>query len=199
MCQCVKYFNDPNSNVYVASLDASKAFDGVNHFKLFTTLVQTGLPKSVVDIIINWYSKLSATVRWNGQNSTSSFPVLSGVRQGGILSPILFNVYINCMITNLRKLDYGCHVHNIFIGCIIYADDLLLLSASVAVLQLMLNTCGDIGSILGINFNAMKSSCIIFGSSKCMTPEPMNISNCRIEWVDRIKYLGVTLTAGKKV
>jgi len=81
--QCVEYFNDRSSNVHIASLDASKAFDRINHYKLFTTLTRAGLPKFFVDTIVNWYTKVSVIVRWNGCNSLS-LAVLSGVRQGGI-------------------------------------------------------------------------------------------------------------------
>ena len=108
---CIQYFNEHGSNVYVASLDASKAFDRVNHFKLFTTLIHCGLPISVIDLIVNWYGKLSVVVRWNGSDS-SALCISSGVRQGGILSPIMFNLYVNCMITGLRESNNGCHVKN---------------------------------------------------------------------------------------
>ena len=56
---------------------------------------------------------------------------LSGVRQGGILSPILFNLNVNTILFTIGKLDLGCHVYNIFLGFIMYADDFLLISASV--------------------------------------------------------------------
>ena len=74
--------------------------------------------------------KLFIVVRWNGCDS-APLKISSGVRQGGILSPVLFNLYSNSFITSLRKLNMGCHIGDIFMGCIIYADDLLLLSASV--------------------------------------------------------------------
>src|SRR5207245_1382683 len=88
----IEHFNNGNSNVFIASLDASKAFDRVNHYKLFSTLMKRGLPSMFINIIINWYTKLYAVVRWKDQFS-SMFKVFSGVRQGGILSPILFNTY----------------------------------------------------------------------------------------------------------
>ena len=121
---------------------------------MFCTLYDKGLPRAFIDIIVMWYSNLYAVVCWNG----FPFAVTSGVRQGGILSPILFNLYVNCIITSLKHLDYGCHMYNAFIGCIMYADDLLLLSASILDLQAMLNECECIGSLLSIQFNSMKSN-----------------------------------------
>ena len=52
------------------------------------------------------------------------FVVRSGVRQGGILSPILFNVYVNDLVNNLVDKDCGCHVGLVFFGCFIYTDDI---------------------------------------------------------------------------
>jgi len=196
--QVVEYFNNRGSNVYIASLDASKAFDRVNHFKLFAILIKAGLPSNFVSIIVNWYSKLFVIVRWNGYNS-APLSVLSGVRQGGILSPILFNVYVNCIIRTLRREGRGCHIHNVFLGCIMYADDLLLLSASVLDLQKMLDSCGSVGGDLGIKFNCKKSACMLIGPDKLGRIEPMIISGSQVQWVDKIKYLGITLSSAKRL
>ena len=142
----------------MASLDASIAFDRVNHFKLFSTLIKKGLPKIVVKIIVNWYSKLFVVIRWNDYDSIP-LTVLSGVRQGGILSLILFNMYVDCIIIALRKSDYGCHLRHLYVGCFLYADDLILLSASIYDLQKMLDICSKTGNELGLNFNA-KEVCV---------------------------------------
>jgi hypothetical protein len=158
--------------------------------------MRAGLPRVFVDVISNWYQKLSVVVRWNGCDS-SPLRVLSGVRQGGILSPILFNLYVNCFLTSLRKCGLGCHIQGIYIGCIMYADDLLLLSASVLDLQSMLDKCGCIGQDLDINFNCCKSKCMIIGPHKVSKILPMSISNAMIEWVDSIKYLGIVIKSDK--
>jgi len=60
-------------------------------------------------------------------------------RQGGVLSPAWFNIYIRCVIDSLVKSDLGCHVYDVYVGYLMYADDIILLSASVVHLQSMLD------------------------------------------------------------
>jgi len=61
----------------------------------------------------------------------------SGVRQGSCLSPGIFCVFMNAFIVNLRQSDSGCHILNMYYGCLLYADDIVLLSPSIKGLQLM--------------------------------------------------------------
>jgi len=79
-------------------------------------------------------------VRWNDVIS-QSFNVKAGVRQGSLLSSSLFNVFVNVFISKLRNAGFGCIVNRTYIGCILYADDIILLSATVTGLQSMLDTC----------------------------------------------------------
>ena len=64
-----KHFTDRGSSIQISSLDIRKASDRVNHFKLYKSLLEVGVPVIIVDVICNWYSKLYYAVRWNGQLS----------------------------------------------------------------------------------------------------------------------------------
>jgi len=188
--QTIDYFTKQGSDVFLVSLDASKAFDRVNHVKLYTILNNSKVPKVFIRTIINWYSKLSANVKWNDCFS-DIFYICSGVRQGGILSPLLFNVYVNIMITRLRSSDFGCKLHHYYVGCIMYADDLILISASIINLQCMLDICTFTSHELGIKFNGLKSNCIHIGPSRIKFKPVLLVDNQIISWSDKIKYLGV--------
>jgi len=70
-----------------------------------------------------------------------------GVRQGGVLSPILFSIHVDDLIGELRNSGYGIYIGRLFVGCILYADDdILLLSSSCYSLQSMLNVCVEFGN-----------------------------------------------------
>ena len=79
--------------MHVAFLDAAKAFNGVNRQKLITKLTQRDVPKYLLRVICNEFNNQTVCVRW-GSTYSAFFPVRNGVKQGGKLSPLLFNVYM---------------------------------------------------------------------------------------------------------
>jgi len=75
----------------VTFLDASKAFDSVNHFTLFNKLLANGMPIYLIHIIAFWYQHQNMSVKW-GNVASTTFTVTNVVKQGGIMSPLLFNI-----------------------------------------------------------------------------------------------------------
>ena len=74
---------------------------------------------------------------------SGSFSVKNGVRQGAILSPSLFCVYLDTLLLKLRDAGVGCHIGGEFLGAFGYADDVTLLAPSRQALQIMLDICED--------------------------------------------------------
>ena len=127
-------------NIYMCFLDASKAFDRVNHRVLFNTLRSRGVPNYLIRILLFWYTKQKFHVRW-GNTLSSPFSVSNGVRQGGILSPYLFNVYMDKLSMMLNTHDAGCYAGNLKVNHLMYADDVVIIAPSASGLQSLLNIC----------------------------------------------------------
>jgi len=132
----VRHFTNGNSTVNQCALDMSKAFDVVNHFALFMKCMNCNVPIALLNILVNWYGMCTAVVRWDNVFS-DVIRLQCGVRQGGVLSPVLFTVYVNDVIMALSASGYGYYFHGMFVGCFMYADDLLLLYPSLCDLQLI--------------------------------------------------------------
>ena len=142
--EVISHYNSRNSSVYACLLDASKAFDRLNHGKLFTLLVERGLPAIVIRFLIDSYTRQVTFIKWNSEKS-SAVPMLNGVKQGGVLSPVLFCIYMDELIGRLERSGVGCKMGNKFYGGFGYADDLKILCPSIGGLQKMLNICEAFG------------------------------------------------------
>ena len=92
--QAISQYNTHGSPVFAAFLDAFKAFDKVNHYILFKKLSEDNAPEIFVKLLANWYSRQLLCVRW-GTTYSKFFTVSNRVKQGSILSPFLFAVYMN--------------------------------------------------------------------------------------------------------
>jgi exonuclease III len=192
----VDYFTAAGSVVNLCALDMSKAFDKVNHSLMFMKLMDRCVPAAVINVLVHWYGMCNAVVRWNGALSYV-FQLQCGVRQGGVLSPVLFALYVDSLIENLRVSGYGCHFGDLFLGCVMYADDLLLLSASLLDLQRMIDVCYAEAELLDMVFNVKKSKAIRVGRNCRRDIEHVNVNGCKLQFVDEIKYLGWHIVSDK--
>jgi hypothetical protein len=159
--ETLELYRRNRSTVYCTMLDATKAFDRVEYCKLVRLLLKKNVPLIIVRILLHMYLFHFAKVSWNG-TSSSSFRVLNGVRQGAILSPVLFCVYFDTLLTSLSKAGLGCHVGSFFVGALAYADDVVLLAPSASAMRRMLLICDDYAAQFNVVFcvNASKSKCL---------------------------------------
>ena len=98
--EVTSHYLQNQSDVYACMLDATKTFDNVSFTKLFVLLFKRDIPSIILRVILDLYTSQSVAASWNGCTS-NPFSVTNGVRQGGVLSPILFNVYMDESIDKL--------------------------------------------------------------------------------------------------
>ena len=162
--EVIAYHINNGSDVFSCAIDMQKAFDRVDLTKLFTKLLQRPIPVLIVHILFHLYFNVNLRVLWNGAYS-ANFCSLNGVKQGGILSPYLFSIFINDLLLALELNNEGCRDGHEFFGCIAYADDILLLASSITALRRMLDICSAYANSNNILFNPNKSHCLHFGKS----------------------------------
>ena len=97
-------------------------------------------------------------VKW-GNSLSSPFSVGNGVWQGGLLSPALFNLYMDNLSKQLGKCKTGWLIGNTLLNHLMYADDLAIMSPSTVGFQQLLDICSEYGVEFDIQYNA-KKSCI---------------------------------------
>ena len=193
----IEHYVKNGSTVNICALDISKAFDKVDHYALFQLLMDRGLPKNFIGTLMNWFLKSIVCVRW-GCVLSFWFTIHAGVRQGGCLSPILFAIYMDVLITRLKCSRFGCHLCGEYFGCVVYADDILLLAHSLKAMRCMLKICEKFAVDLDVKFNSNKSVAMRIGPRYNAVCKPLSLCGCELQYVDNVKYLGIFLIADKK-
>jgi hypothetical protein len=192
--ESIECYVNNGSRVYCTMLDATKAFDRVRYCKLFRLLLERNIPPVVIRILVNMYTNHSVCVSWNGVQS-DCFVVKNGVKQGGVVSPVLFCIYLNGLLCELEAAGVGCFVGRMFVCVLAYADDIVLIAPTPYAMRKLLGVCDEYASCFSIMFNAKKSKCLIIQPShracNCVLPNPtFYIGGNTIEIVDRWPHLG---------
>jgi hypothetical protein len=188
----IKYFNTRGSTVYACTLDAEMAFDGIPHSVLLYKAINV-IPDPWWCILYMWYKYLKVRIKWNG-NLSDCFRIERGTRQGGLTSPFLFNIFYQDLVSDLHMTTGGLKIDNISYSVLAYADDLLLLSATVSGLQGLINYANEYIKSHGLNFNNSKTKCITFGKQYFTCPPNWFMNNSRLCSEDSIEYLGTVLS-----
>ena len=193
----VEKFISNGSTVNICSLDLSKAFDKINHFALFLKLMDRQLPTCLLRILETWFELTHSCVRW-GNCFSHFFHIQTGVRQRGVLSPVLFSVYIDNVIYKAQAAGVGCYISAVCACIFLYADDIILISPSITGLQSLISACEAELSSLDMKINARKSVCIRVGprfDASCA--ELQCADGSFLKWHSSCRYLGVYFKSGR--
>ena len=194
------YYVQRGTPVIGVTLDCSKAFDKCLFDKLFAKLIDRKIPAIVVRALVYVYEEQEGCVKLMDMKS-ATFRIKNGTRQGSVLSPALFAVYLDGLLQQLRELGVGCHLGGWWYGAACFADDLFLLAPSRTAAVMMLETCEQYALQHNLQFSSdpnpakSKSKCIYFTGKlrNVSEPDPLCLFGEELPWVDSAEHLGHTL------
>src|SRR5574337_1102365 len=151
-------------NIYFCFIDYAKAFDYVDHNKLWTILKEMGIPDHLTCLLRNLYAGQEATVR-TGHGTTDWLQIGIGVRQGCILSPCLFNLYAEYIMRNagLEAAQAGLKIAGRNINNLRYVDDTTLMAESEEELKSLLMKMKEESEKVGLKLNIQKTNIMASG------------------------------------
>lgn len=187
-----------DSPVYICYMDATKAFDLVNHWVLLDKLCQRGCDRKTLEIFRYWFRNQFFIVQW-GKTFSRPFPVRNSIRQGGCSSSQLFSVYMDNLSKLLSRANLGCHVGETCINNINFADDIALLATSISGLKTLLAICEAYAAEHSIIFNPKKTVCQAFvPRTYVSSPPEISLSGQPLNWSDNVRYLGYDMSCWER-
>ena len=184
--ETLQFYRTGGSNYHVVSLNASKAFDKLWRSGLFYKLIEW-TDSSTWRLLHNYYSKSFVSVVVDGVQS-GIFRTREGVKQGGILSPDLFNFFMDKLLDECMSLGVGALLGKLNTSALAYCDDFILLSSSVCDMQKLLSCCLSYAVDWKLAFNPNKSVSYSLGRSACL-----HLGATPIPQTDGFVYLGLPI------
>ena len=190
VAETISYYRSRGSNVYMVSLDATKAFDRVQYSKLFNKLIERNVCPLIIRFLLNSYLISKSVVKWNNCTS-NSFSINNGVKQGAAISAPLFALYIDDLLIKLNSSRLGCHIGNLCANAFGYADDIVILSPTCKALRFLINICEEYAANHHIKFNPDKCTLLIFSDRDfCSEDVYITVAGSTIKNVSKETHLG---------
>jgi hypothetical protein len=182
-----------NKKVYAFFVDFKAAFDCIPRMSLLYKLSTMGISSKFLNLIQSLYTNTKAAV-WDGEELSEYFSTAMGVKQGCLLSPLLFALFLN----DLHEfLGGGLTINNFIIRLLMYADDIIILAEDRATLQKMINKLEEYCNLWNLQVNLSKSKIMVFRKAGKLSKDDQFFFNSEIiEIVNVFTYLGMKFTPG---
>ena len=184
----VAHFKNTGTPLFICSLDAEKCFDSIWHDGLFAKLYSV-IPDSHWSFLYKWYKSMICAVKWDNEIS-SQFPITRGTKQGSILSPTLFNIFINDLLMKLNNTKEGARMGDIVVNSFAYADDITVLSPTAKGLQRLFDICDEYASEWRFKFGIKKTKCMTINGNVFKSTPTWLLGSQMVENTKQLEILG---------
>ena len=202
--------------MYTAFVDLTKAFDLVSRSGLAKVLQKIGCPPTLLSLIMSFHSNMKGTVSFNGEES-EPFSILSGVKQGCVLAPVLFSIYFSILLSyafkdstdgihiqtrtdgrlfNIRRFGAKTKLHQHLIRELLFADDAALVSHSKEGLQRLMDCFSKACDDFGLTISIKKTE--VMTQNTTLDPS-ITVKNSTLKVVDKFNYLGSTISRNQSL
>ncbi len=145
------------------------------------------MPTLTVRSMLDLYQRQVVRSVWKDHLS-KGFGTSNGIRQGGIISPILFCVYMDVLLKRLEAEGVGCQIGKHYFDALSYANDLTLAVPRIAELRKMLEICGKYGEEFSVDYNPTKTVYVAFSKQKVEVKTSAKLCVATLNWVDKILH-----------
>ena len=187
-----------SSYIYTCFIDFKSAFDTIPRDILFQKLIKIGITGNFFNTIKKTYENDDACINLNN-NISESFKINRGVRQGCILSPLLFNIFMSDLPGVLDSVQNTTNDEITIPRCLLWADDIVLMSEREEGLKDMLKIMGNYCNVNQLILNTDKTKCMIFNKTGRLVRKRFHFNNMELDTVRSFKYLGFLLTPSGEI
>ena len=193
--QLVNMRRKKQGSLYSCFIDVTKAYDTVFREGLWYKIRNNaGIDGKLFRLLQNWYAKTESCIGFGDGKFSRWFDLCLGVRQGAILSPLLYSLFVNDLKEHLMKKNLGMEIEGYgLLSLLLYADDIMLIATSEEMLHDMLQVVSDFARTWRFELSPEKSEVVVFNSRSFVPSRPFKLSGNPLKVSSEYKYLGCEL------
>ena len=190
---CIDNYVNRGKKMYACFIDFQKAYDNVWRTGMYYKLIKYGVDIDTIKLIKNMYDKTSQIMRINNK-VTAPFKTTRGVRQGCVLSPLLFNLFINDLPDIFDDTCKPVKIGNSRINCLMYADDIVLMSENIEGLQKCIEQLEKYTEMWDMSLNKKNTKIVVFQGHGRQAKINIKFKGEYLDQADKYKYLGTIIS-----
>ena len=194
LLRIIEHAKSKNRELHFLYIDITKAYDSVEHWAIEQALEAHNIHPTFIKLVKNILINNSACMI-TGHGPTDNFPIKSGVKQGDPLSPLLFIIFLNALIKNVKSNFKGYNLENLLVSILAYADDIVLISENKEEIQNMLKAVVDFLDFNNMSLNIAKDKSA-YSMLNCPDPPQLFYKDLAIPVIQKKEsytYLGIDI------